>query len=331
MNALAKHRIERSELLSALEQVLGVRVVSLRRRFCPYSSSYTIEQLDVTVAGGKRLRLIVKDMSTSARHAEAKRVRPEFLYSPAREIEVYRKMLSPAWQGTAHCFGAVVSPKAGRHWLFLERVDGPLLWQVGDLAKWEAAARWLAAFHARFHGRKLPGSKRLHDYDEEFFAIWINRAEEFLKKRRVTGLKNFSKLAKRYHKVIDRLSVLPRSLIHGEFYPSNILVREASETHRICPVDWEMAGVGPSALDLAALTAGEWREADMLRFIGAYREELPRRLALSQAELLEAVQACQLHLSVQMLGWAEDWTPPEQHAKNWLNTALRLADKLGIT
>ena len=45
---------------------------------------------------------------------------------------------------------------------------------------------------------------------------------------------------------------------------------------------------------------------------------------------MEAVELCQLHLSVQMLGWAEDWTPPEQHAQNWLSTALRLADKLGV-
>ena len=119
-------------------------------------------------------------------------------------------------------------------------------------------------------------------------------------------------------------------MVHGEFYASNVIVRDGAAAEKICAIDWEVAGIGPGALDLAALTAGEWNDAEKLRFVAAYRGGLNSSRAPSVVELLEAVELCQLHLSVQMLGWAEEWSPPEKHAQNWLREALRLAEKLGI-
>ena len=42
------------------------------------------------------------------------------------------------------------------------------------------------------------------------------------------------------------------TVIHGEFYPSNVLAREEN----IYPVDWESAAVAAGELDLAALIEG---------------------------------------------------------------------------
>ena len=297
--------------------------------------------------------------------ATAQQVRPHFLYHPAREIEVYENILQPGKHGTAKCLGTVNSPELERHWLFLERVEGRLLWQSGDLEDWDAAARWLGEFHsadsgarasARFNlrtsvvqeqprslsvrevkrrERRAPstqavfrGCTTLLHYDEKFFGVWIERAEKFLKRRRAAELRQFGKLVKNYGRVVKRLAVLPQTLIHGECYASNVIVR-AGAANKICAIDWELAGIGPGALDLAALTAGEWSDAEKLRFVTAYHGGLAARSAPSVAELFEAVELCQLHLSVQMLGWAEDWSPPEKHAQNWLRAALRLAGKLG--
>ena len=158
----------------------------------------------------------------------------------------------------------------------------------------------------------------------------MERAEKFLKNLRVTNLKKFTRLASRYDRVVARLAAMPTTLIHGEFYPSNVIVRPGAAAQTICAVDWEVAGIGPGALDLAALTAGQWSESEKRRFVTAYHGALNSRDPGSVEDLLEAVELCQLHLSVQMLGWAEDWSPPDNHTQNWLGTALRLADKLGI-
>ncbi len=330
MSNETRHRIHADELRAALEQVVGQRVRSLRRRLSAYASSYTVENLDVTVARGKKLRLVLKDVSRPSVLATAQQVRPHFLYHPAREIEVYQKILNPLRCGTAQCLGAVNSPHLERHWLFLERVDGRLLWQSGDLAHWDAAARWLAEFQAKVARKKFPASDALLKYDAAFFFIWIKRAEKFLQKRGAAESRQFAKLAKNYSRVVKRLVALPQTFVHGEFYASNLIVREGRASPPVCAIDWEMAGIGPAVLDLAALTAGEWSEAEKRRFVTAYCDGLASRRAPTVEELIEAVELCQLHLSVQMLGWAADWSPPEKHAQNWLRTALRLAGKLGI-
>ena len=56
--------------------------------------------------------------------------KPRFLHDPEREPAVYAKLLPQAPPGPPRCFGALAEP--GRHWLFLERVEGRELFQVGE-------------------------------------------------------------------------------------------------------------------------------------------------------------------------------------------------------
>ncbi len=97
-------------------------------------------------------------------------------------------------------------------------------------------------------------------------------------------------------------------------------------------MDWELAAIGPGLIDLAALTSGGWTSDQKHRLVAAYRDALPRNNGWppSMPELMEAVEYCQLHLAVQWLGWAADWSPPKRHTQNWLRVACRLADKLGL-
>jgi hypothetical protein len=69
------------------------RIVELRRRRSPYSSSFAIDELDVYLNNGRHLPLVVKDMSQNAMLDDARRVRPGFLYGPQREISAYQRFL----------------------------------------------------------------------------------------------------------------------------------------------------------------------------------------------------------------------------------------------
>jgi len=132
--------------------------------------------------------------------------------------------------------------------------------------------------------------------------------------------------------VIDRLLALPMSLIHGEFFPSNVILRRRNNDWAICPVDWEMAAIGPGLIDLAALTSGKWTHEQKRAMVAAYRRGLETADSAppSVSDLLEAVDYCQLHLSVQLLGWAANWAPPQRHTQNWLGEAVRLSNALGL-
>jgi aminoglycoside phosphotransferase (APT) family kinase protein len=346
MQARPTAAIPVSELQRSLEQVLSVhfrrpqRIRSLRRRISSYSSSFVIENLELELEAGQHLRLVLKDLSPKSMLPTARAVRPAFLYLPHREIQVYTRILQELELGTPVCYGAIESPEQKRYWLFLERVEGPLLWQVGRMEVWENAARWLAILHSKYQSGEFGATPLELDgvlaYDEPLLRRWLSRAEGFLRSKNGkicrTHWRRFDQIASRYDLVIERLMEMPKSLIHGEYFPSNIMVRRQPNPFTICPIDWEVAGIGPGLVDLAALTLGNWTPAQRARLISAYhqasREDTGRELPIR--ELIEAVSYCQLHLSIQLLGWSSDWCPPEKHARNWLGEASRLAEAVGI-
>jgi Ser/Thr protein kinase RdoA (MazF antagonist) len=263
----------------------------------------------------------------------ARGARPEFLNEARREINAYRWILPHAPPGTAARYGSVMAPSAGRYWLFLERVDGLQLSQVGAFTAWEQTAAWIGRFHRSFpaaRARQLVQRSHLLVYDEAFYWRWLHRAQRFADRR--SQRRAIDRIARRYAAVVKRLTSLPRTVIHGELYPCNVLVAKQRRAVRICPVDWEMVGFGPSLIDLASLTAG-WAERQQRALARAYlaatadgkrsheRTLIPRELGVS-------LDCCRLHLAIRMLGWSDHWTPPPQHARNWLAEATRIADRL---
>jgi hypothetical protein len=329
----ASAEITTSELSAGLDRALRDRlgsqrrVIGLERRPSPFRTSFPLEELDVELEDGARLRLVLKDLSRAMLSDRARKAKPDFLSDPLREIETYRDLLEPAGLGTAAYFGSDVDPSRERYWLFIENVSGPALWQVGELPVWEEAARWLAAMHDHFADRgRLPG--RLVSYDAAFYRLWPERAREFAKRDGRGRSRQVDWLASRHDQVVEHLTALRSSFIHGEFYASNVLVSGGTGSTRICPVDWEMAGVGPGMLDLAALTTG-WSDAERRSLALAYRETSESPPAPAD-DLLRTLDYCHLHLAVRWLGWSPDWRPPRAHRRDWLGEAVRTAEKLGL-
>jgi hypothetical protein len=325
-----------AELRPALEDLfrrhhpdLG-RIVRLEGRPYAERTSFHLVELELELDEGSVLRLLLKDLGLKNLHETARRVKPEFLYQPLREIRTYQEILARDRLGTAHYYGAVVRPAEDLYWLFLEKVPGVRLSQAGDASAWLQAARWLARLHSRFsrESRTLSRSAPLLRYDAAFYRLWVDRVERF----QSVGLERAvqDSLVNTYGQAIDRLTRLPSTLIHGEYYASNILVQEAREGCRICPVDWEMAAVGPGLIDLAALSSGAWSDRERTEMAAAYHDALlcegwPR---LPFEDLLLALDDCRLHLAIRWLGWAADWSPPPENARDWLGEAIGLGEKM---
>jgi len=284
--------------VGALTASLGQPVASISRRPYPYGTSHALEELGVILSDGTRLELLLKDLRFSEPSTHAGTTRPEFLHSPEREIEAYRLLASTG-------LGLPICHATGDDWLLLEKVPGVELWQVGDVAVWAEAARWLEKLHALFAHRP-PSAPQFLRYDADYFRIWPERA---LKRHPV-----LAPLIRDYGRVVDLLASLPVTFIHGEFYASNILVAG----NRIAPVDWEMAGLGPGVLDVVALSSG-WADAERAAIEGAYGSA--RR---------ESLDAARLHIALQWLGWSHEWTPPREHSRDWLGEAMRAGERLGL-
>lgn len=333
-------RALRAAVEQALSQASGRqrRIAWLERRPSSMSSSYALEELTVGLDDGELLRLIFKDLSWQARLDAADGAKPDFLYDPLREIETYRGILAADSMGTAACYGAHVDPDLGRYWLFLEHVEGSQLRFVG-LSGWSDAARWLARMHRRYlcscDRIPEPSAAHLLHYDGDFYRRWMYRAQALLRRYldddpRI-NTRSLACLAERHARVVERLVALPGTMIHGEFYASNVLVEEAADNPRLCPVDWEMAGIGPGLLDLAALTAGNWTSADRAAVVEVYYRTLASAPDAPIPERFSTdLECCRFQLAIQWLGWSESWSPPAEHAHDWLDEALGLADRLAL-
>jgi hypothetical protein len=283
-----------------LAGLLGVPPDALRRRPFEYRSSAPLVELD---AGGRTL--LLKDLSPAGLTDRSREAKLDLLHDPAREIDVYRSYLDGAGLGTAALAAAVADPDRGRFWLVVEKVTGMPLYQV-ELERWHEVARWLARLHDQFAG--VTGSEHLVRYDRSYFELWPERADV-----RPPG----------YEAVIERLAALPTTLVHGELYASNVLLAG----DRVCVVDWELAGVGPAVLDLAALTAG-LGDDDAAALVANYRLALEEPPAAN--ELGFELDCARLHLAIQWLGWSPNWTPPPEHAHDWRAELPRLAERLGL-
>jgi hypothetical protein len=302
-------------------------IVRLERRPSPYASSFALEEIDVVFADGSEAALVMKDLSPDAMDADAKRARPAFLSDPRRELEIYRHILPLAPAGTAACY-SLAGEAASPYRLLLERVDGHELRHVGAFSMWKRVAQWIARFHAstpRAELDQLAGRARLLVYDEAFYWQWLERARDFAARSRGPNAAEtrgvLDRIAGGYARVVTRLAGMPRTVIHGEFYPCNILIRGRGPHARVCPVDWELAAVGPGLIDLAALMTG-WDEHAQRALTRAYRP------GAIPTDFQTDLDCCRLHLAVRMLGWSEHWTPPPQHARDWLAEAGALATRL---
>jgi hypothetical protein len=290
-----------------------------------------LEELEVQI-GGSRLAVIFKDLSRERLIGDARATKPAFLYEPAREIETYLRILAPAQLGPS-LVAAVTQPDPARHWLVLEKVPGVELWQVGDVKVWEAVASWLGGFHARFEpglAATRRANPRLLDYSTAWFEFWCERARSALESMGDRRASVLVRALDRYDTVISAIVALPRTLVHGEFYPSNVLVVAEEHPVRVCPVDWEMAGIGPGLLDLAALVGG-WGHGERDRLTRAYVRGIGDGDPASRLESLHAeLASCRLHLALQWLGWSTRWCPPPEHAHDWVGEALQLTAELGL-
>jgi hypothetical protein len=300
------------------------------RRPSAYRTSFPLEELDLELEDGTRLRLAFKQLGWSTLDEEARLAKPEFLHDPRREPAVYAFLLAPPGLGAPRYYGSIAEPEKDRHWLFVEWVEGRELYQVGERGLWEAAARWLATAHVTL-GRDLERQAQvgyLVDYDEGYYWRWMERAREFAAApdRPAVLVRSLEWLASRYGAVVNSLLEMPKTVVHGEFYASNVLVAGTEAAPRVSPVDWELAAAGPGLIDLAALISGDWGVEDRETIVDAYRS-IPALPDFSARQL----DLARLHLAVQWLGWApSSWVPPEGQRHDWLSQALALAKKLGL-
>jgi aminoglycoside phosphotransferase (APT) family kinase protein len=247
-----------------------VPITHIERHPSAASSSYAAEIVTVGLATGGELSFFLKDLATSRitkDHAEQRR---------ERELAVYRDLLPASELGTARFEGSVWDEANGRFWLLLELVPGTPVRHC-TLEAWVSAAAWLGRLHGFFarEAERVRTCDLLLRYDAAFLRSRAALAARAV--ARVSGplADQLAPGVERYERAIPAMVDWPPTLTHGHYRPYNILVDATAEPTRICPVDWERAGLGPPLFDFAYLAEGfDSEHVDLLG--AAYRHAAAR-------------------------------------------------------
>ena len=304
------HRLER-----ALEGMLGAGSAVVERTPNLYTSSFASEVVTCRRGDGAVCRLLCKYGPTGVDSGHGHRGGVTY------EGAVYRHALEPAQLGTPRLLGVHDERAEGRTWLVIEYLDTAerVAWHSAAVAP---AASWIGRFHATMKRRvEAPELAFLRRYDEGYFAGWVARAERLVPAAWKRRFPWWPRLCEGFGACAELLLGAPVTVIHGEYYPKNVLWVGGA----VQPVDWESAAVGAGEIDLASLTEG-WPEELVSECIERYA--LARWPLGAPARFERTLDAARVYFGLRWLG-DEAVTEAESSVRRFEELAAA-ARRLGI-
>jgi aminoglycoside phosphotransferase (APT) family kinase protein len=278
------------------------------------------------LADGRTLDVFLKDFDVSRHAAELA------LWHGARERYVYERVLAARELGTPELYGVVWDEPSGRHWLLLEFVQGRTLRQ-SPIEDWIAAAGWLGRLHGAIAGQEaeLARPGLLVSYDDAYFRAMAERALQAVASRSGSLHRRLAAAVDRYGAMIERFCASRPTLVHGSYRPKNILVDTSATPVRICPVDWELAAIGPQLHDLACMANEVDRRPTIERFCEAYAKGAAAfGLAVTGTdEMLAELGPLRLHRVLRSLARSAEWAYPDSAVTTLVAKAETIRRGLG--
>jgi hypothetical protein len=275
-------------------------------------SSHPIDRLWVTLASGERLRVIFKRPQPGQK-----------LHGNEREVLIYQRLLADGRFGAPALYASVFDEARGRYWLFLEDVGYRTL-KHQEIECWLAALRRLGEMHASYLGREdeLRALECLGEHGPFYYYELVKTARRsLLLVCPPKTVARFDRLMASFDSVITHLACQPRTLVHGDIFPRNLMVQRG---RRIRPIDWESAAIGLAAWDLARLLDG-WGE-DRRDLIATYRAEFDRFVStpIDWRSFERTFEYCQLVNEL----WYFQWSPEFCQNSAWVDSALKRMKRL---
>ncbi|HUR20470.1 MAG TPA: hypothetical protein VMZ90_06655 [Vicinamibacterales bacterium] len=240
------------------------------------------------------------------------------------EAMVYERLLRPAGAQVPPWWGAYVDQHQ-RTWLVIGFLDGGLKISKVERSDFRTtislAAQWIAQFQNAVEAPALAEVRAaLITYDEEYYSGWAQRTLALA--QAVESVEPWlAAVVDRYvQSVIPQLLAHP-TVIHGEFYPANVL----SWRGGVYPLDWESTAVGAGEIDLACLLEG-WAPSVATPAFESYRRDRIR--PEGAPELGRALDAARLYMQFRWLGDEREWRIDDPR---WRFERVRdLANRLGL-
>jgi len=292
-----------NERMEAHLAASGAALRVLKRESSHYSTTFPCEVVTCQLPGGQTAELFCKYSAGIDHTGFGHRG------GPAYELFVYRDVLAPIGASVPKFYGGQVDSHSGEAWLALEYLPGAL--SVGKMHRegaMLAAARWIGQFHRSTEEHNLSVRKHgIQVYSLEYYLGWVDRSLETSASlpRKLPWL---TALRARAEELFAPLVKTPVCVIHGEYYPHNVLYHEG----RVLPVDWESAVIAAGEIDLASLIE-EWPRTTVEQCIAAYvAQRWPSGAPDEGFE--QRLLAARLYFCFRWLGDYGDWSDDGRRA-----------------
>jgi aminoglycoside phosphotransferase (APT) family kinase protein len=174
------------------------------------------------------------------------------------ERQMYERILPAIGLPAPRFYGSVEDAEPEYWWLFVEDVGAVKLTEA-DRA---VAAQWMARLHtsaAALGGVVSLPNRGVAHYREQLRVAAGNLDQSIANAElsedslaMLQGLRRrLDRVEARWDAVCDPCTVVPQTLVHGDFSRKNCRVRWTDAGPMIVALDWETAGWGPPAADLA--------------------------------------------------------------------------------
>jgi hypothetical protein len=213
------------------------------------------------------------------------------------ERTIYERILPELPLTAPRYYGSCLDGTHG--WIFLEDV-GESRYSRGDAEQQRLVARWVATLHVG--GVRVPGATTLPDAGPARYLRQLRAARAKIHACLgrwqlpssqvdvlVSLLSRCAAVEAQWGRVEAGCGGAPATVVHGDFQPKNVFLRANGDGLGVFPIDWEMTGWGPPAVDLTRI--------DLATYCTAVRRAWPA-LDLAAVErlarfgrLLEAIAA----------------------------------------
>jgi hypothetical protein len=309
---------DRQALAAGLTAVLAdghaaAPVTILARRPNDYESTFASEVVTCRLPNGGRRQLFCKYGPRRSRDKDRHRGGIDY------EAEVYRCLLEPGGAATPRFYGTYAGTP-GQVWLVLEYVARSIRLAFRPSGM-RPAALWIGHFHAVQAGRARSWPASLRQYDRAYYTGWARRLSRLAGPwhQRFPWL---APLCDRAEEWADVLLRAPQTIVHGEFYPRNIL----SRGRVVYPIDWESAAVAAGEIDLASLIEG-WPDQYAHPYVRAYRQA--RWPKGAPADFERRLAAAWIYLAFRWLADEPDG-PPGKNALRYFRQLRSAGRRLGL-
>jgi hypothetical protein len=205
-------------------------------------------------------RLVFRDggrPAVFAKHCQPGRGNVERLF--------YEEILPDLGVSSPAYYGSLEEPD-GSCWFFLEDV-GPQRLSEHDPEHRALASRWICQLHRR--GARIGAASRLREAGPPRYLAHLHAARARVRRNIANpafteedraALLNVLAAQDRIESwwcAVERTCAgLPKTVVHGDFQPKNVRVREETSGLALYAFDWEMAGWGIPAADLVLNSRG---------------------------------------------------------------------------